>query len=329
MNLLILGGTRFVGRHLTAAALAAGHRVTLFNRGRTNPGLFPEAEHLHGDRRRDLSRLAGRRWDAVLDVNGYLPREVRQAAERLAGAAGFYAFLSTISVYRDFLTPDLPEEAPLAAPRPGDEEAEEVPPGDGYGRLKVLCERAVREVWGRRALIARPCIVAGPHDPSSRFAWWVARVARGGEVLAPGRPERPVELIDARDLAAWVVDMVEQREGGIYNAAGPERLLTFREMLETCRSATGSDASFTWVSEGFLERWGIDLPFWSPEAQEGYDLVDNTQAILHGLAFRPLEETVRDVHAWVAADPRQNRPKERLSPVREAEALRAWRSARD
>jgi 2'-hydroxyisoflavone reductase len=320
MNLLVLGGTRFVGRHLAAAALAAGHRVTLFNRGRTSPGLFPAAEHLRGDRGGDLSVLKGRRWDAVIDVNGYLPRHVRASAELLAGAADLYLFISTISVYADFTVPGLDEDAPLLEPEPGDAEAEKIPPGGGYGRLKVLCERAVREACPDRALIVRPCIVVGPWDGSGRFSWWVERAARGGEALAPGRPDRPVELIDARDLAAWALRMVERHATGTFNAAGPEKTLSMREMLETCREATGGDARFTWVDDGFLAERGVELPFWQLEETEGYDLVDNRRALSQGLILRPLAESARDVHAWVAADPAARAP-EGLPRDREAALL--------
>ena len=169
MRILILGGTRFVGRHLTETALAAGHRVTLFNRGRTNPGLFPEAEHVHGDRYDDLSRLDGRRWDAVIDVSGYLPRDVRASAERLAGSVGRYVYVSTISVYESFKTPGIPEDSPLEEPNPGDGDLDEVPPR-GYGRLKALCERFLQEIVPGRSLIVRPGIIVGPWDPTGRFA---------------------------------------------------------------------------------------------------------------------------------------------------------------
>ena len=330
MRILILGGTRFVGRHLTEAALAAGHQVTLFHRGRTNPDLFPEAEHLLGDRGRALSPLKGRRWDAVLDVNGYIPRQVRASARLLADAVERYVFISTLSVYADFSAPRIGEDAPLKEPQPGDEEAEEIPPR-GYGRLKALCERFVEEAVPGRALIVRPCIIVGPWDHTDRFTYWVERTARGGEVLAPGRPERPVELIDARDLAAWVVRMAERAATGTYNAAGPREVLTMREMLETCREATGTiggNARITWVADDFLAERGVRLPFWQP-GDSG--LVDNRRAVSQGLTFRPLAETARDVHAWVAGNPAGGgsyrdpyRTPYDFPPEREAELLREW-----
>jgi nucleoside-diphosphate-sugar epimerase len=331
VKLLILGGTRFVGRHLTAAALAAGHRVSLFHRGRTNPELFLNAEHLRGDRGRDLAPLRGRRWDAAIDVNGYIPKQVQASAQLLADAVERYVFVSTMSVYADFSPPRIDEGAPLKQPQPGDESADEIPPR-GYGRLKALCERFVDETAPGRSLLVRPCIIVGPWDHTGRFEYWVQRMARGGEVLAPGRPERPVQLIDARDLAAWVVRMVERQEIGIYNATGPRDVLSMREMLETCRATTGGDAQFTWVPDGFLAERGVRLPFWHA-GDAGW--VDNGHAVSQGLTFRPLAETVRDVHAWVAERPSGRetyrdpyREPYDFSPEREAELLRQWRERR-
>ncbi|HKI06719.1 MAG TPA: NAD-dependent epimerase/dehydratase family protein [Thermoanaerobaculia bacterium] len=321
MRVLILGGTRFVGRHLTEAALAAGHRVTLFNRGRTSPGLFPEAEHIQGDRGRDLSLLEGRRWNVAIDVNGYLPKEVRASARLLAGAVESYVYISTISVYSDFKTPGLREDAPLEPPEPGDETLDQVPPR-GYGRLKALCERRVEEAVPGRTLVVRPCIVVGPWDPTGRFSYWVERSFGGGEALAPGRPDRPVELIDARDLAAWVVRMADRRETGIYNATGPESTLTMGEMLEACREETGGSTSFTWVSDTFLAERDVRLPFWLPEERFGYNLTDHGRAVSKGLTYQPLARTIRDVHDWVSEDPEARKPFD-FPPEREAELLRA------
>lgn len=320
MNLLLLGGTRFVGLALTAAALARGHQVTLFNRGRTNPDLFPEAEKLRGDRGGDLAALSGRRWDAAIDVNAYLPRHVRATAELLADAVDRYVFISTIAVYKDLSIPGTTEESPLQEPRPGDADLHDLPPG-GYGRLKVLCERLAEAALPGRVLRIRPCIIVGPEDHTRRFPYWVVRVARGGEVLAPGRPERPVQLLDARDLASWVVGMTERREVGVYNAVGPQGVLTMRETLETCREVSGSDARFTWVSDDFLKEHGVKLPLWQPEKEEGVDAVRNDKAVAVGLTFRPLAETVRDTLAWASEAP-EERASSRLTPEKEAELLR-------
>jgi 2'-hydroxyisoflavone reductase len=317
MDLLLLGGTQFVGRHITEAALAAGHRVTLFNRGTTNPSLFPEAEKLQGDRGGDLAALESRRWDAVIDVNGYLPRHVRATTELLRDAVERYVFISTISVYKDLSVPGTTEESPLEEPKPGDEEVGEMPPG-AYGRLKVLCERIADAVLPGRVLHVRPCIIAGPHDHTGRFTYWVDRVARGGEVLAPGRPKRPVQFIDARDLAAWVVRMTERRETGAYNTVGPEGAFSTRDLLETCREVSGSDATFTWVSDAFLREKGVKPPLWQPEG----DAVDPSRARARGLILRPPAETVRALLDWEASP--EERASGKLPPQREAEILRAW-----
>jgi 2'-hydroxyisoflavone reductase len=328
MKLLVFGGTQFVGRHLVRTALGRGHQVTLFNRGRTNPGLFPEAERIQGDRRDDLSKLEGGRWDAVLDVNGYVPRVVRAAAEKLRGAAGFYTFISTVSVYADKETRGLHEGSPLAAPKPEEEGSEEIT-SDSYGWLKAGCERAVEEAWPDRSLLVRPGLVVGPHDPTGRFPYWPWRVARGGEVLAPAGPDHPLQLIDGRDLAEWTIRSIEEGRTGPFTATGPDRPLTFGELLETCREVSegaGSTARFTWVAEAFLLERGIedfrDLPLWiaGPEAAGFYGF-DNRKAVASGMTFRPLAETVRDTLAWLAES---EEPPARLPPEREAELLRDW-----
>jgi 2'-hydroxyisoflavone reductase len=326
LRLLILGGTRFVGRHLAAAALERGHAVTLVHRGQTNPGLFPQAEHLLGDRNGDLSFLAGRRWDAVLDVCGYQPEPVRAAAERLAGAVERSVFISTLSVYADPRQPGADEDAPLADPAQG-----------GYGGLKVQCERAVAAVFPDRSLIVRPGLVAGPFDWSGRFSYWPWRFARGGEVLAPGGPDLPVQFIDARDLGEWLVRCVEAGTTGVYNAVGPERRLTLGEVLAACRAAVEAPAAthVTWVDEGFLQNNGVEpwtgLPLWIPGAEgAAFQSVDSRRARAAGLTFRPVSATVRDTWAWLRElggtlpapdDPARRGP---LSPDREAEVLRAW-----
>ena len=217
VKLLVLGGTRFVGRHLVEAALARGHEVTLFNRG-NHPEVFPEVEGLIGDRDGDLGALENRTWDAALDTSGYVPRLVRDSAERLRDAVGHYTFISTVSVYPDTLPPHADEDARVRGLE--DPLTEEVTNGT-YGGLKVLCEEAVREIYGARSLVIRPGLVVGPYDPTDRFTYWPVRVAEGGEVLAPGVPEAPVQFIDARDLAAWTLGMIEGRETGTYNAVSP------------------------------------------------------------------------------------------------------------
>ncbi len=296
MDLLILGGTRFVGRHLVTAALDRGHRVTLFNRGQSAPDLFPEVETLRGDRDGNLSALRGREWDAVVDTCGYVPRIVRASAGLLADAVDRYVFISSISVYEDSLPPGADESAPVAALE--DESIEEVT-GETYGALKALCERAAEDAMPGRVVGVRPGLIVGLHDPTGRFAYWPVRAARGGEALAPGRPDRPVQFVDARDLGRWLVSMAERGEPGTYNATGPEDTLTMGSMLEACAEATGNDVNFTWVDDAFLEERDVQpfmgLPLWLPERYAGLAAVDNSRAVAAGLHFRPLKETVGDV----------------------------------
>lgn len=326
MEVLIFGGTRFLGRYLVEAALGRGHRVTLFNRGRTNPGLFRGVEELRGDRDGDLSALGGRRWDAVIDTCGYLPSSVRASAGLLADATEHYTFVSSISVYEDFGAPGFDEGAALRTPP--DPEPEE-PDMGLYGELKVGCERAAEAAMPGRVLVVRPGMIAGPHDYTGRFTYWCRRVAEGGEVLAPGDPERPVQLVDVRDLAAWMVRMAEERRTGAYNATGPERPLTMRGMLEGIRDATGSDARFVWVPEGFLLDAGVEpwteMPFWVPKELESILAVDVGRAVGAGLYFRPLEETIRDTLGWDAGRDGHEEIGAGISRERERGLLRAWR----
>lgn len=332
MDLLILGGTVFLGRHLVDAALAAGHQVTLLNRGRHGAELFPQVEKLRGDRDGGLDALAGRRWDAVIDTCGYVPRLVRASADLLAGSVEHYTFISSISVYRDLDQAPVDESSPVGVL--ADESVEEIT-GETYGPLKALCEQAAETAMPGRVLHVRPGLIAGPHDPTDRFTYWPWRVAQGGDVLAPGQPQRRVELIDGRDLASWILRMVEARRTGVYNATGPAYELTMGGLLETCERAAGSRAILTWVDEAFLLANGVapwsELPLWLPEADNGVMAVDCRRAIAAGLAFRPLVETVQDTLAWLRAD---RAPLEGdlsaielragMARAREAELLAAW-----
>ena len=331
MRLLLLGGTLFLGRHLVEAAGARGHHVTLFHRGRTNPRLFPDAEHLLGDRDGGLEALGGGRWDAVIDTSGYLPRVVRAAAERMAVAAAHYTFISSISVYAE-PQPGLDESGAVATI---DSDHLEGVIGESYGALKALCERVVESAFPGRALLVRPGLLVGPHDPTDRFTWWVRRIARGGEVLAPGDPGAQVQLIDARDLAAWVVAMVERGEAGVFNATGPPARLTLGRALETCREVSGSDARFTWIDEAFLLERGVqpwsELPLWVPRADAAFLQVDCRRAWSAGLRFRALEQTARDTLEWDRDTPLAGRPEKPgvsfpagMDPEREAGLLREW-----
>jgi 2'-hydroxyisoflavone reductase len=322
VKLLVLGGTKFLGRAAVEGALARGHELTLFNRGETNPELFPEAEKLHGDRTGDFAELGGREWDAVLDPSGYIPGVVRKSAELLAGAARHYLFVSSISAYASFAGRN-DEDSPLArlGDLPDDRLTEDY---SNYGPLKVLCEEAVAEAFGEGHAIVRPGLIVGAHDPTGRFTYWPHRVKRGGEVLAPAPPERHVQFVDVRDLGSWLVDLSERGATGAYNATHPGR--SWGEVLETCRDVAGGNATFTWVPNNFLaERevgeW-MELPMWIHASDEaGIHEADVSRAIAAGLTFRPLEDTVRDTLELA-----QLTPEAGLSPEREAELLAAAHS---
>jgi nucleoside-diphosphate-sugar epimerase len=328
MRILFIGGTSFVGRHMAEATIARGHDVTLFHRGKTGRDLFPQAEHVLGDRDGGLDLLKGRTWDAAIDVCGYVPRVVHESAAFLSAAVERYCFVSTASVYAPIEAPELIEDSPLLEDL--DDPATEVVDEVTYGPLKTLCERAVEAVFPQGAIVVRPTYVVGPHDPTDRFTYWVRRVAAGGEVLAPAPSDAPMQVIDARDLATFTIDLVERSATGTFNGVGPAEPLTFGAMLETCAVATGSDAGVTWVDPSFLleERcsYGVELPLW--EAPE--DLVvmrcSPGRAIAAGLVLRPLGETVADTLAW---DGDRGTPPmtSRLTPERERELLAAWRAA--
>jgi 2'-hydroxyisoflavone reductase len=335
MKMLILGGTLFLGRALVDAALARSHGVTIFHRGRQSRAPIAGVETLLGDRDGQLDALHGREWDVVVDTSGYVPRLVRASADLLAGSVRRYVFVSSISVYADFSRP-IPEDAPLATMP--NERQEEVT-GATYGPLKVLCEQAVSKALPGRALIVRPGLIVGPNDPTNRFTYWTGRVARGGEILAPGAPEAPVQFIDARDLAEWMVRMMESEQVGTFNATGPDHVLTMAHFLDACRTASGSDARFTWVSEDFLAEQGVapwsELPLYlpsSPGTHEYFSRTDVGPALTAGLAFRPLAQTIGDTLAWqrgTAGEPLPDKPgvpmpDVALTPQRERALLDAW-----
>jgi 2'-hydroxyisoflavone reductase len=321
VKLLVLGGTRFVGRAAVDAALERGHQVTLFNRGETNPELFPEAEKLRGDRDGDLSALPAREWDAVIDPSGYVPRIVRASTDLLRDAVGLYLFVSSISVYADKSRPANEDSVleELAEDHSVDELREDYA---NYGALKVLCEQAVRDVFGERACLVRPGLVVGPHDPTGRFTYWPHRIAAGGDVLVPAPPERNVQFVDVRDLGAWLVDLCEARRAGIYNAVNEGT--PWGELVETCSEVAGSDARFVWVPDEFLLENGVEewmgLPMWiaDPEWAAMHE-VEVARALAAGLGFRPLADTVRGT-----LDDAEPTDEAGLTPEREAELLAAW-----
>lgn len=327
-TLLILGGTGFLGPHVVESARARNIRVTLFNRGKTNPHLFPDLEKLRGDRNGDLSALQGRSWDAVLDTSGYVPRTVRASASLLAPAVAHYVFISSISVYPDFPFKGITEDYKLATLE--DEANEDV--GANYGALKALCERSAEDSMPGRVTSIRPGLIVGPGDPTDRFTYWPVRLARGGEVAAPGSGEDPVQHIDVRDLAAWIIHMIAERITGVYNATGPARPMTARSMLERCKTAVGSAAALTWVDAKFLEQHNVtpwmDMPAWVPADGDslGFGSIDCSKAISRGLQFRELEDTARDTLAWFDTLPTERRAKMRagLTAERETALLAAW-----
>ncbi len=323
MKLLILGGTVFLGRALVGVATARGHEVTLFHRGKHNPELFPDVERIIGDRDTDLGRLEGRKWDAVVDTCGYFPRQVRASASQLATATGHYTFVSSISVFADFDTPGMDECAPVGTlPDPTIEEIT----GESYGPLKALCEKEAEAAMPGRVLNIRPGLIVGAHDPSDRFTYWPVRVARGGDVLAPERPEVLVQIIDVRDLAEWNVRMVESGLTGVYNATGPDYPLTMGDVLEACKTVAASDAVFRWAPVPILNDAGVaawtEMPIWVPESEgAGFSAIDCTKAIRAGLTFRPIEDTVRATLEWAATWPEDRALRAGISPEKEAAAL--------
>lgn len=320
----MIGGTRFVGLHVAEAALAAGHDVTVFHRGRTGPDLLPGATHLTGDRNADLSALAEGRWDATVDACAYFPRQVHELAEVLGDRAGHYLLVSSVSVYDVPDRPGFDEDARLI--ELDDPTVEEITE-ETYGGLKVLCERAAVERFGPQTLLVRPTFVVGPDDYTWRFPWWVQRLARGGEVLAPGPADAPAQLIDARDMGTWMVGLLERAESGPFHAVGPSGDFTFGRQLEAIAAEVAPDGtSLTWVDEDFLLGEGVDgaaLPLWS--GGDPYRLqmtADPSRAFATGLRPRPLADTVRDTLAWLATQQQPSSPG--LSAEREAALLTRW-----
>jgi len=321
MKLLIIGGTRFLGRHVLTAALARDFEVTLFNRGRHLSEVSKDVEIIVGDRNTDFSKLRGRRWDAVVDTCGMLPGAVKAMAEALSDSVDHYTFISTQNVYADVSTPGVNETSPVAsltteqlAEANAIDTSGEPSYGKLYGGLKAMCEQAIEEVMSNRGLRIRPGLIVGPYDYTDRFTYWVGRVARGGEVLAPGHPNRFIQFIDVRDLADWIVRMAERRETGVYNANGVPAKLTMKGLLDECRAVTQSDAAFTWADEAFLlqERvaaWS-EMPLWLPEEAaphlKGFMFVNCDKAVAAGLTFRSVTDTIGATFAWHRTDGSEN-----------------------
>lgn len=325
MRVLAIGGTRFVGRHFTAAALAAGHEVTLFHRGRTGAGLFPQATELIGDRGTDLGLLAGGSWDATVDFCAYVPRQVRELAAALGGRGGRHVQISSVSAYRAPAPPGYREDAPLAML--DDPATEEVTP-ESYGGLKAACEQAATAEFGAAATtIVRPTYVIGPHDYSYRFTWWVERIARGGTVLAPGDPADPVQVIDARDLGTWLAALIEGGVAGAFHAVSPPPPFGFGDLLEAIAAVVAPPGTrLAWLDSATLLAAGLDdeaLPLWpgASPADATLSVADPSAALAAGLAPRPLRDTIADTHAAAAAAPVPVPAGTGLDPAREAALL--------
>jgi 2'-hydroxyisoflavone reductase len=338
-KLLILGGTRFLGPALVNAATAKGWTITLFNRGKSDPTIFPDLEQIHGDRNTDdVKMLGGRKWDAVIDTSGYFPKQVRSAAAVLGPNVGQYVFISSISAYRLPMKAGLDESAPIATLPPGtDVDAIDKVTEGNYGALKYLCEVEAGKAWPKRALNIRPGYIVGIRDGSDRFTYWPVRVEKGGEVLVPGRPSDPIQFIDVRDLGDWTIRMVEAGTCGTWHATGPKERLGMGPFLEAVKRATGSNATFTWVDEKAMTELklnvdGGDFPIWaSPTGEEGgASDVSVARALKAGLTFRPLESTVKETLSWWKTLPEKRRAELRagITPEREVAALAALAASR-
>jgi 2'-hydroxyisoflavone reductase len=327
-KILVIGGTGHLGPATVLPAVAAGHEVTLFNRGRTDPGLFPELEHIEGDRRKpeDVAKLKGRTFDAVIDNVAYFPKDVETVAEVLKGNVGQYLLVSSVSVYPRFggNQETVTESTPTAV-------LKEANPtritGENYGALKAACEAAAEAAFPGKCTQVRPGYIVGPRDRSDRFTYWPLRVARGGEILAPGKPDCEFQIVDVRDLGEWIVALVGASTFGVFNAVGYRGRYSIQEMLHAAKAVLNETAQFTWVDDAFLAEhkvtsWG-HLP-WTPEASLSH--IDNAAAIGAGLKFRPLADTIRDTHAWAITRPADYKPRAGMPAEREAELLTLWKS---
>ena len=342
LRILILGGTGFIGPHMVHEALRRGHEISLFNRGRTNRALFPDLELLVGDRNNQLDALRGRKWDAVVDNSGYVPRHVADSAQLLSSAVSHYIYVSSVSAYAamsgnltaaDYHDVDMPNteyDSPLVSMP--DETVEEVT-SETYGPLKVLCERAATEAMGEdRITILRPTWVAGPGDNSDRFTYWPVRVSRGGEMLVPGAPADRIQIVDVRDMANFVVDSLEQKITGIYNMVNPPGTYSIGQLMDDCQTVTAADVDMTWVDVPFIEKHGLhtggELPIWAPVSGDTRSdaIVNGDRSFAKGMKTRPERETIRGILQWWPTLPedRRNNMRAGMSAEREAEMLAAW-----
>ncbi len=330
-NILVMGGTGFLGPHIVNRLIERGHTVTLFNRGKTNTHLFPDLRKLRGDRQEgDLMALEGESFDAVIDTNAYFKRAVYQALETLGDRIDQYVVISTISVYPTFPKIGLNENDPIEYP---DDESIEDITGSTYGVLKALCERTAEEMLPGRVTTIRPGLIVGPRDNTDRWTYWPVRIQRGGRVLAPGDGNASVQFIDARDLANFIVHTTEEKITGVFNATGPANKLTFGRMLRSMHAEIGGDTQIEWVDQEFFAQHGVsawqNLPMFIPAEGDflGFAEIDCSKAITSGLAFRSVAESTRDTLAWWNELPEERRAAPKwpwLAPDKEAEVLEAW-----
>ncbi len=328
LKILILGGTGFIGPHQVNYALERGHTVTLFNRGKTNTHLFPDVEKLKGDRNDNLTALEGdRKWDVVIDNSATIPRWVRQSASLLKGRTSQYMYVSSLSVYSETSKVGIAEDGAVFKLK--DPAIEEIT-GETYGGMKALCEEESRKAFPENHTVLRPTLIVGPGDRTDRFTYWPARIYRGGEILAPGTPDDPAQIIDARDLSEWMIRLAESRTFGTFNASS--RPMGMAEMLYGIKASTSTHGWFTWIPADFLEKQDVhpwsDMPVWFPPVGEfkGFSMFSVKKALDAGLTFRPLARTSRETMNWFSGLPeeRQKNLKSGLSPEREKEVLRLW-----
>jgi 2'-hydroxyisoflavone reductase len=330
MKLLIIGGGKFVGRSTAEVALARGHSVTLFNRGKTTLEVVPGVEWIRGDRDGSLGELGGRSWDAVIDACAYYPRQVESLLRALKGRIGHYLLVSSVSVYANLGEPDRDEGSPLQPPIDG---AQEKMTPETYGPFKVMCEKAALQLGPASTLLVRPGIIVGPHDTTGRFDYWVRRVAEGGEILVPGGPDAPLQIIDVRDLALWMLEEADVKAAGTFNAVGPRHPLTWSAMIETATLALGARVEPTWVGDKFIEEQNVggqgQLPLYIPQDNPGFGCmfrVSGKLAFENGLRLRPLGETIKDTAGWLSGPDSADAKTMGISRELEVRLLAAWRA---
>ncbi|MGM9485641.1 NAD-dependent epimerase/dehydratase family protein [Roseateles sp. NT4] len=335
-RILILGGTGFLGPAIVEAAERRGHTLTLFNRGKTRPGLFLHIEKRQGDRDplkgEGIKSLETGEWDAVIDDSGYYPRMVGASAQLLAPRVKQYIYISSISCYKEPSPMGGDEDTPLAVL--ADPKVEEMGKNyENYGGLKAACEAAADAALPGRTTVVRPGFIVGPDDPTGRFTYWPARFDKGGEIAVPGAPTDPLQLIDVRDLAEWLVLMVENRTTGKFNALGPDKPMTWGRVITACQKATPTASTLTWIPGEFVAKQdGIDFPIWAPYVgdSKGFHTWQNSRAVKAGLRFRPVEQTVADTLAWYQGQLKEEKGRTRMAftPEQEAEILKRWKASK-